>query len=77
MGRFFQYQKILDIDYERKKLYDEFLYKALEALQNRDCCFFTKNLRKREHWRLFEDLLNNAVCLDIETNGYTVEKVGM
>ncbi|HHW20207.1 ribonuclease H-like domain-containing protein [Thermodesulfovibrio thiophilus] len=73
---FFQYQKILDIDYERKKLYDEFLYKALEALQNRDCCFFTKNLRKREHWRLFEDLLNNAVCLDIETNGYTVEKGG-
>lgn len=73
---FLQYKKILDIDYERKRLYDDFLYKALEALEKRDCYFFTNTLKKREHWRLFDNFLNNAVCLDIETNGYTVEKSG-
>lgn len=38
--------------------------------------FFSKNLKKREHWRLFQEFLDNAVCLDIETNGLTHEKGG-
>lgn len=73
---FFHYKEVLDIDRERKKIYDEFLFKALEALSKRDCCFFKENLKRREHWRLFEEFLSEAVCLDIETNGLTYEKGG-
>ncbi len=73
---FFQYKEILDIDRERKKIYDEFLHKALEALIKRNCCFFKEKLKRREHWRLFEEFLKEAVCIDIETNGLTREKGG-
>ena len=73
---FFCCKEILDIDRERKKIYDDFLYEALHSLKTRDCGFFTKNLKKREHWRLFEEFINEAVCLDIETNGLTPEKGG-
>lgn len=73
---FFQCKEVLDIDRERKRIYDEFLYKALEALSKRDCCFFKENLKRREHWRLFEEFLNETVCLDIETNGLTYENGG-
>lgn len=73
---FFCCKKVLDIDCERKKRYDEFLYKALQALEKKECCFFTENLKRREHWRLFEELLNDTVCLDIETNGHPAEKDG-
>lgn len=73
---FFVCKEILDIDCERKKFYDEFLYEAQEALSFRDCLFFSKALKKREHWRLFDQFLEDAVCLDIETNGLTPEKGG-
>lgn len=73
---FFICNEVLDIDYERKKIYDDVLHQAFEALSCKNCCFFSKNLKKREHWRLFDKFLNDAVCLDIETNGLTPEKGG-
>ncbi|MCS7164389.1 MAG: ribonuclease H-like domain-containing protein [Thermodesulfovibrio sp.] len=73
---FFQCKEVLDIDFERKTIYDDFLYKAYEALENKDCDFFAKNLKKREHWRLFNEFLAHTVCLDIETNGLNHEKGG-
>lgn len=73
---FFHCKEVLDIDCEKKQAYDEFLYKALEALQKKNCCFFAEKLKKREHWRLFEEFIFDAVCLDIETNGLTPEKGG-
>ncbi|MCS7214890.1 MAG: ribonuclease H-like domain-containing protein [Thermodesulfovibrio sp.] len=73
---FFHCKEVLDIDFEKKRIYDDFLWRAFEALSHKDCSFFSKNLKKREHWRLFQEFLNNAVCLDIETNGFTHEKGG-
>lgn len=73
---FFNCDVVLDIDCERKKIYDDFLHKALEALYCKNCCFFSENLKKREHWRLFDEFLNDLVCLDIETNGLIPEKGG-
>ncbi|MEJ5226357.1 ribonuclease H-like domain-containing protein [Thermodesulfovibrio sp.] len=69
-------KSILDIEGERKKHYDDFLCRASESLNSKDCLFFSKYLKKREHWRLFEKFVNEAVCLDIETNGFTAEKGG-
>lgn len=73
---FFQCKEVLDIDCEKKRIYDEFLYKAFDALICKNCYFFAENLKKREHWRLFEEFINHTVCLDIETNGLTPEKGG-
>jgi uncharacterized protein YprB with RNaseH-like and TPR domain len=73
---FFCCKQVLDIDSEKKKIYDDFLYMAWESLKRRDCCFFAKHLKKREHWRLFEEFVNSSVCIDIETNGLTIENGG-
>ncbi len=73
---FFNCKEVLDIDLEKKRIYDDFLHKAFEALSCKNCSFFSKNLKKREHWRLFWEFINNAVCLDIETNGLPQEKGG-
>ncbi len=73
---FFLCSEILDIYGEKKKVYDEFLYRASEALEAGDFLFFSKNLKKREHWRLFDEFLQHALCLDIETNGFNPEKGG-
>ncbi|MCX8034444.1 MAG: ribonuclease H-like domain-containing protein [Thermodesulfovibrio sp.] len=73
---FFLCNEVLDIDFERKKIYDDFLYRAFDALSCKNCLFFSRSLKKREHWRLFDEFLNDAVCLDIETNGLTPEKGG-
>lgn len=73
---FFQSKEVLDIDYDKKRVYDEFLYRACDALASKNCYFFAEKLKKREHWRLFEEFLNDALCLDIETNGLTPEKGG-
>jgi uncharacterized protein YprB with RNaseH-like and TPR domain len=73
---FFNCKEVLDLDYEKKQSYDEFLHWAYEALICKDCCFFAEHLKKREHWRLFEEWMNDVVCLDIETNGLTPEKGG-
>ncbi|GAB5047190.1 ribonuclease H-like domain-containing protein [Thermodesulfovibrio sp. TK110] len=73
---FFNCKEVLDVDYEKKRAYDEFLYKAYDALIYKNCYFFAENLKKREHWRLFEEFINDTVCLDIETNGLTPEKGG-
>ena len=32
--------------------------------------FFSSNIKRNEHWRLFDTMRGNSVCLDIETNGY-------
>ncbi len=73
---FFCCNEVLDIDRERKRFYDEFLYEATDALNQKDCNFFSKNLKRMEHWRLFSEFINDAVCIDIETNGFTLEKGG-
>ena len=53
----------------RKKIYDDFLKEAGEKLNEKDMIFFAKAIKTREHWRLFRTFRNEAVALDIETNG--------
>ncbi len=54
---------------ERKPSFDGSLSKAALKLEERDAAFFARSIRRREHWRLFEIFRDNAVYLDIETNG--------
>jgi uncharacterized protein YprB with RNaseH-like and TPR domain len=54
---------------ERKASFDWTLSAASQKLEQRDAPFFARTVRRREHWRFFELFREEAVCLDIETNG--------
>jgi uncharacterized protein YprB with RNaseH-like and TPR domain len=60
----------LGMTYERKSFFDECLLRNQAALTAGDAAYFSKQLRRREHWRMFDFFKKDAVCLDIETNGY-------
>ena len=55
---------------ERKQLYDGKLGLCREAVHARDAAYLSHALKRREHWRLFELFRDEAICLDIETNGF-------
>lgn len=54
---------------ERKRLFDESLFRFQEELEAGNASFFSSSMKRREHWRLFDFFGQEAVCLDIETNG--------
>jgi uncharacterized protein YprB with RNaseH-like and TPR domain len=54
---------------DRKLSFDGSLSTAALKLEQRDALFFARSIRRREHWRLFEIFRDNALYLDIETNG--------
>ena len=54
---------------ERKSLYDAAISSAIAHLQAGHSRYFSKCLKPRDHWRLFEPFRSRAVYLDIETTG--------
>jgi len=60
----------------RKDMMDEDLEAHRERLAEGDAPWFKESLKSGEHWRLFEIFRDEAVCLDIETNGYQPEDGG-
>lgn len=68
-GDFIHAGDIHFISPERKLFFDGSLSAASRKLEEKDAIFFARSIRRREHWRLFEIFRDNALCLDIETNG--------
>jgi uncharacterized protein len=62
--------QLLGFSSERKKSFDESLIRDKIELASGNAGYFSKRLKRREHWRLFNFFRNDAVCLDIETNGF-------
>jgi len=60
----------------RKRLYDDILLEAGTRLDQRDAAYFSQAMSRGEHWRLFDVLKDEAVCLDIESNGWHAEAGG-
>jgi len=54
---------------ERKTLLNRAFSEAEEELDRKNAFYFARIMRRREHWRLYEVFRDEAVCLDIETNG--------
>ncbi|MEC4675446.1 MAG: ribonuclease H-like domain-containing protein [Nitrospirota bacterium] len=54
---------------ETKRLFDESLLQDSTELSTGNAEYFFRRLKRREHWRLFDFFREDAVCLDIETNG--------
>lgn len=61
--------EISGINHSKKNHYDAQLIKMSNELKRRNSAFFATSIKKSEHWRLFEEFKEDAVCIDIETNG--------
>jgi uncharacterized protein YprB with RNaseH-like and TPR domain len=61
---------------DKKTYFDGQLSSAREELDNANAEYFARTIKRREHWRLFEKFRDDAVCLDIETNGFMPDKGG-
>jgi uncharacterized protein len=61
--------EIEGISPERKSAYDGLLTHASIELGVGNAEYFARMLKRNEHWRLFKAFGDEAVCLDIETNG--------
>ena len=61
---------------DKKSLFDEQLSFALRELIDSNAMYFASTISRREHWRLFDIFKENAVCLDIETNGLPPNRGG-
>lgn len=66
---FLDADELSGINPDLKRLSDESLFHDLNALNTADAHYFQKRVKRREHWRLFDCFQDDAVCLDIETNG--------
>ncbi|MEW6215648.1 MAG: ribonuclease H-like domain-containing protein [Nitrospirota bacterium] len=64
------------INPERKRLMDDALFFADNELNAGNAEYFAGTLKRNEHWRLFDIFKDNAVCLDIETNGLPPNRGG-
>jgi len=73
---FMDAKSISAISPDRKPAFDESLSIASGHLAEGNATFFAKTVKRREHWRFFEDFNGEAVCLDIETNGYQPDRGG-
>jgi uncharacterized protein YprB with RNaseH-like and TPR domain len=67
---FLEADNISGIPKNKKKDFDNIFSSFRKALSRRDAEFFARNIKGREHWRLFNELGSKILCLDIETNGY-------
>jgi hypothetical protein len=54
----------------KKTVFNDALSSALNALDQADAAYFAREIRRREHWRLFDIFKEKSACLDIETNGF-------
>ena len=73
---FLKESSINGLSSEKKRYHNLKLNAYLKALKEDDTEFFSLHLRRKEHWRLYDEWKSDVVCLDIETNGFMPQKGG-
>jgi hypothetical protein len=68
-SEFLEVKEIKGISPKRKGYYDRKLLEARKALSNDDLVYFSRLLPLTEQWRLFNMYRDEAIYLDIETDG--------
>lgn len=64
------------ISSDRKAIFDNILMAAAKELEIRNSLYFARTIKRREHWRLYDVFKGEALCLDIETNGFLPDRGG-
>ena len=62
-------KSVKGITQKSKGFYDRKLIEAEKELHRMNSSFFTNSLPRSEHWRLYDSFKEDAVFLDIETDG--------
>jgi hypothetical protein len=62
--------KVNGLSASRKDSFDWKLQEAKDKLREQDASFFAKTVPFSDQWRLYNEFKDEAVYLDIETNGY-------
>jgi uncharacterized protein YprB with RNaseH-like and TPR domain len=68
--------EVLGFGRDRKQLLDGALQRDDKELSAGNADYFSRRVRRREHWRLFDYFKDSTVCLDIETNGLQPDQGG-
>jgi len=76
---FLETKKVCGIGEESKETHDALLRVAKQKLWEDDAAWFGHMLGQSEHWRVYNEFKEQAVYLDIETDGYygSVTVVGL
>lgn len=64
------------IGIQQKKYFDSRFSTAQHQLNRANSVYFADTMKRSEHWRLFDVFKKDAVCLDIETNGFMPDSGG-
>lgn len=67
---FLETKKIKGFSQKTKQTADELLTTARNKLWQEDAAWFAAHLQSSDHWRLYDAFKDEAVYLDIETDGY-------
>lgn len=74
---FLDKKKILGISARTKPYYDRQIKKARKALLDGNSQFFASAFPSSEHWRTYAEFRDEALFLDIESNGSRITVIGM
>ena len=67
---FLSASRVHGIGLARKERFDRDLREAKQRIRERDARFFAQSMNFYDQWRLYNEFKEEAVYLDIETNGY-------
>lgn len=67
---FLSAKKVQGLSTARKESFDWKLQEAKQRLRDQDAVFFAEKIRFADQWRLYNEFKDEAVYLDIETNGF-------
>lgn len=67
---FLEKSSIKGINQELKPNYDSLINLSKQRLLDNDSSFFSSLIPSNDHWRLYNEFKDQAVFLDIETDGY-------
>lgn len=56
----------------KRKIVDDYISRAADALNKKDISFFNQHLTQKEYWRIYEEFYDKTVFLDIETTGLSL-----
>jgi len=63
---------IIGLSKTKRRIVEDYLDRAEDALDTHDASFFAAHLPQKEYWRIYKELRDKALFLDIETTGLSL-----
>jgi uncharacterized protein YprB with RNaseH-like and TPR domain/predicted nuclease with RNAse H fold len=63
---------IIGLSKTKRRIIEDYLDRAEDALDTHDASFFATHLPQKEYWRIYKEIRDKALFLDIETTGLSL-----